>query len=94
MLYLQSPIFPKKNFCQKISNPTLHKPFFQIYGKPQTLIYERKSTRLSPRRAYRAFISAEAGKQNWDFGRFIKTLYFFNGPPSPAKVTFYSIVLN
>ncbi|XP_041025245.1 protein HIGH CHLOROPHYLL FLUORESCENCE PHENOTYPE 173, chloroplastic isoform X2 [Juglans microcarpa x Juglans regia] len=30
-------------------------------------------------------VSAEAGKQSWDFGRFLKTLYFFNGPPSPAK---------
>lgn len=60
------------------------KPFLQNYGKPQTLIYEQKSTRLSTG-AYRTIISAKAGRQSWDFGRFIKTLYFFNGPPSPAK---------
>ncbi|MED6196389.1 hypothetical protein PIB30_046924 [Stylosanthes scabra] len=43
-----------------------------------------RERRLSSR-SYRATISAEAGRQGWDFGRFIKTLYFFNGPPSPAK---------
>lgn len=60
------------------------KPFLQNYGRPQTLIYEQKSTRLSTG-AYRTNISAKAGRQSWDFGRFVKTLYFFNGPPSPAK---------
>jgi len=85
---LQNHKFPKSNFCQKNSNPTLPKPFLQNYGKPQTLIYEQKSTRLSPG-AYRTNISAKAGRQSWDFGRFIKTLYFFNGPPSPTKVTFF-----
>jgi len=85
---LQKHKFPRKNFCYKISNPTLPKPFLQNYGKPQTLIYQQKSTTLSTG-AYRTIISAKAGRQSWDFGRFIKTLYFFNGPPSPAKVTFY-----
>ncbi|CAI9087220.1 OLC1v1021240C1 [Oldenlandia corymbosa var. corymbosa] len=39
----------------------------------------------SPLRAYSSRISSQAGGQGWDFGRFIKTLFFFNGPPSPAK---------
>lgn len=65
-----------------MASPTLPKPFLQIYGRPQTLIYT--STRLSSG-THRAAISAEAGRQNWDFGRFVKTLYFFNGFPSPAK---------
>ncbi|KAF3774373.1 hypothetical protein EJ110_NYTH53203 [Nymphaea thermarum] len=30
-------------------------------------------------------VFAKADRQSWDFGRFLKTLYFFNGPPSPAK---------
>ncbi|KAF5188629.1 NADH:ubiquinone oxidoreductase [Thalictrum thalictroides] len=42
----------------------------------------RKPTYL---RAKRSFIVAESGKQGWDLGRFLKTLYYFNGPPSPAK---------
>lgn len=29
--------------------------------------------------------------QGWDFGRFLKTLYFFNGPPSPVKL-FQSLI--
>ncbi|RHN42670.1 putative NADH:ubiquinone oxidoreductase intermediate-associated protein [Medicago truncatula] len=84
LLNFQNHKFPRRNFCHKISNPALPKPFLQNYGKPQTLIYEQKSTRLSTG-AYRTIISAKAGRQSWDFGRFIKTLYFFNGPPSPAK---------
>lgn len=46
--------------------------------KSQNFVYRRKT--------FKGPILAEAGKQGWDFGRFIKTLYFFNGPPSPAKV--------
>ncbi|XP_015066198.1 uncharacterized protein LOC107011291 isoform X1 [Solanum pennellii] len=45
--------------------------------KSQNFVYRRKT--------FKGPILAEAGKQGWDFGRFIKTLYFFNGPPSPAK---------
>jgi hypothetical protein len=83
---LQSPKFPKRSFGQKISNPTLHKPFLQ------TLIYKQKSITHSTG-TYRRIISAKAGRQSWDFGRFIKTLYFFNGPPSPDKVTFSFILI-
>lgn len=36
-------------------------------------------------------IVAEANRQQWDIGRFLKTLYFFNGPPSPAKL-FQSLI--
>ncbi|OIW19250.1 hypothetical protein TanjilG_20375 [Lupinus angustifolius] len=80
---------PSRILCNKSSHPflassALSKPFLQIYGRPQNLINERNSTRLSSG-TFRATISAEAGRQGWDFGRFIKTLYFFNGPPSPAK---------
>ncbi|XP_061364908.1 protein HIGH CHLOROPHYLL FLUORESCENCE PHENOTYPE 173, chloroplastic isoform X1 [Gastrolobium bilobum] len=89
ILNFQGPKLPGRKFCKKsshpfLASPTLPKPFLQIYGRPRTLIYERTSTRASAG-TYRATISAEAGKQSWDFGRFIKTLYFFNGPPSPAK---------
>ncbi|KAI4332508.1 hypothetical protein L6164_017412 [Bauhinia variegata] len=72
-LNLQGPTLPCRKFY------TLSKPFLQIYDRPKTLIYKQSSSYYSSR-TYRATISA-----GWDFGRFIKTLYFFNGPPSPAK---------
>ncbi|KAK9936625.1 hypothetical protein M0R45_013454 [Rubus argutus] len=28
----------------------------------------------------------ESGRQSWDLSRFLKTLFFFNEPPSPAKI--------
>ncbi|KAJ0977375.1 hypothetical protein J5N97_012849 [Dioscorea zingiberensis] len=45
------------------------------------------SGRLSfvSKRSYKGIIVAESGRQGWDFGRFFRTLYFFNGPPNPAK---------
>ncbi|KAK7359189.1 hypothetical protein VNO77_01139 [Canavalia gladiata] len=89
VLNFHGPKLHRRKICKKhshiiLASPTLPKPFLQIYSRPRTLIYVPTSTRLSSG-AYRATISAEAGRQNWDFGRFIKTLYFFNGFPSPAK---------
>lgn len=36
-------------------------------------------------------IVADANRKQWDIGRFFQTLYFFNGPPSPAKL-FQSLI--
>lgn len=52
--------------------------------KHKDFAYRRTSQNLGLK-TFKGAIVAEAGKQGWDFGRFIKTLYFFNGPPSPAK---------
>ncbi|KAK7400184.1 hypothetical protein VNO78_11384 [Psophocarpus tetragonolobus] len=87
VLSFQGPELPRRKFYKKSSHtilalPALPKPFLQIYSRPQTLIYT--STRFSSG-AHGVRISAEAGRQNWDFGRFVKTLFFFNGFPSPAK---------
>ncbi|KMZ70557.1 NADH:ubiquinone oxidoreductase complex I intermediate-associatedprotein 30 [Zostera marina] len=35
-------------------------------------------------RTHRAAVHAQ--KQSWDLGRFVKTLYFFNAPSSPARI--------
>ncbi|KAM0944657.1 putative complex I intermediate-associated protein 30 [Dioscorea sansibarensis] len=35
--------------------------------------------------SYKGTIVAESTRQRWDFGRFVKTLYFFNGPPNPFR---------
>lgn len=73
--------------CNKFSKNSVHpwllsspppKPFFQLDDRLQC----RQKSAL---RTYRGPILAEAGKQGWDLGRFLKTLYFFNGPPSPSK---------
>lgn len=50
----------------------------------KSILYKRP---YSPLRTYRRHIYSEVGRQGWDFGRFVKTLYFFNGPPNPAKVS-------
>ncbi|GER31802.1 NAD(P)-binding Rossmann-fold superfamily protein [Striga asiatica] len=70
--------------------PKLHKspspfPNHFLGHKYQPLVYRHNLPFDSLRTTRRAIILAEAGKQSWDVGRFLKTLYFFNGPPSPVK---------
>ncbi|KAK6124251.1 hypothetical protein DH2020_042003 [Rehmannia glutinosa] len=64
------------------SSPPLPNPF--LHRKFQPFVYQKKLSfhSLSTRRG---LILSEIGRQGWDVGRFLKTLYFFNGPPSPAK---------
>lgn len=81
------------HFGRKFSNRSLNrqllsspfpKPFLQLDDRPQSFVYRQSLASLSSR-TKRGPISAEAGKQSWDFGRFFRTIYFFNEPPSPAK---------
>ncbi|XP_012091820.1 protein HIGH CHLOROPHYLL FLUORESCENCE PHENOTYPE 173, chloroplastic [Jatropha curcas] len=83
MLNLQGSSLPVCSKLSKNSNRLrlLSSPFLQINDR---LHYRQRSDFLTSK-TYRGTILAEAGKQGWDFGRFLKTLYFFNGPPSPAK---------
>ncbi|XP_058200142.1 protein HIGH CHLOROPHYLL FLUORESCENCE PHENOTYPE 173, chloroplastic isoform X3 [Rhododendron vialii] len=60
------------------------KPFLQHNDRFQHLVYQQYSY-FQPVRTYKRTITAQAGNQGWDLGRFFRTLYFFNGPPSPAK---------
>lgn len=77
--------FSKKFSHSCLSSSKLPNLFLQAHDRPLVFIDQQTPAYLSSRKR-RATISAEAGKQGWDLGRFIKTLYFFNGPPSPAKV--------
>ncbi|KAK9227540.1 hypothetical protein WN943_012593 [Citrus x changshan-huyou] len=72
--------FTRNSLDHQLLSSSLPKPFLQVNNARNTFLYRRSSSRF-PSTASRGIISAEA----WDFGRFLKTLYFFNGPPSPAK---------
>ncbi|KAL2244755.1 UNVERIFIED_CONTAM: hypothetical protein Sindi_2743700 [Sesamum indicum] len=65
------------SFSSPLPNPFLPCKF-------QPLVYQKKLS-FHSLRTHRGLILSEAGRQGWDVGRFLKTLYFFNGPPSPAK---------
>ncbi|KAK4767175.1 hypothetical protein SAY86_014925 [Trapa natans] len=64
----------------------LPKPFLQFNDRilPAFSIRISRPARhvSSISRTYKGPLSE---KQGWDLGRFVKTFYFFNGPPSPAK---------
>ncbi|KAJ8761838.1 hypothetical protein K2173_005410 [Erythroxylum novogranatense] len=87
VLNLQGSLWPPRTTLTSnslhpgfVSSP-LPKPFLPISDRLQ---YGQKIGYF-PSGTRRELILAEAGRQGWDFGRFVKTLYFFNGPPSPAK---------
>lgn len=76
--------FSKKTLRPGVLSSPLSKPFLQLNDRLNPLVYQQSSS-CYPLRTYKGPIFAEAGKQGWDFGRFVRTLYFFNGPPSPTK---------
>ncbi|XP_071935208.1 protein HIGH CHLOROPHYLL FLUORESCENCE PHENOTYPE 173, chloroplastic-like isoform X1 [Coffea arabica] len=90
ILNFQSVSAVNRNFSVKnlhprvLPSPGSCRQFGRLSDQFRPFIYQRNSE-LPSLRTYRGRISSEAGRQGWDFGRFLKTFYFFNGPPSPAK---------
>ncbi|KAJ1278702.1 hypothetical protein BS78_04G098700 [Paspalum vaginatum] len=75
---------PRWGFAASCSTGTDQKVLFLSSKQFPRLTYNpasRASSRLSRRE-----VIAFAGQQSWDIGRFVKTLYFFNGPPNPLKI--------
>lgn len=79
--------YTRNSLNHRLLSSSLPKPFLQVNNARNTFRYRHSSSSF-PSKTSRGIISAEA----WDFGRFLKTLYFFNGPPSPAKVSRVSCV--
>ncbi|GKC48168.1 protein high chlorophyll fluorescent phenotype 173, chloroplastic [Tanacetum coccineum] len=68
-------------------------PFLKVNDKIKS---KQQSSYVNDLRAYKrrtSIVAADSKNQGWDFGRFVKTLYFFNGPPSPFKI-FESLIAN
>lgn len=67
----------------RLSSSRISNPFLKVNDRIN-LISHQHNTHYS--RTYKGSIYAESRNQGWDIGRFVKTLYFFNGPPSPIKI--------
>eukprot|EP00268_Persea_americana_P048565 TRINITY_DN5145_c0_g1_i2.p1 TRINITY_DN5145_c0_g1~~TRINITY_DN5145_c0_g1_i2.p1 ORF type:complete len:597 (-),score=98.36 TRINITY_DN5145_c0_g1_i2:319-2109(-) len=81
--FSSSPV--DRRFSKNHRVPSLHsKRFLQLNDRLHPFLSQGASSAVSSRTS-RGSIYAEIGRQSWDFGRFVRTLYFFNGPPSPAK---------
>nr|XP_043609229.1 protein HIGH CHLOROPHYLL FLUORESCENCE PHENOTYPE 173, chloroplastic isoform X2 [Erigeron canadensis] len=70
------------------SSAGLSNPFLKANGRIKSITRQQHSYDLR-----RTVVYSESRNQGWDFGRFVKTLYFFNGPPSPFKI-FESLIAN
>ncbi|CAM8986882.1 unnamed protein product [Rhodiola kirilowii] len=77
--------YGKRYFNKSLHPGQLAKPFLQL-NDSQLPINHHRATPFLCKRLYKGRIYAESKREAWDLGRFIKTLYFFNGPPSPEKI--------
>ncbi|KAG2657294.1 hypothetical protein PVAP13_1KG179100 [Panicum virgatum] len=75
---------PRVRFAASCSTRTDQKVLF-LGSRQFPRITYNPSSRASSRLSRREVI-AFAGQQSWDIGRFVRTLYFFNGPPNPLKI--------
>lgn len=71
-------------FAASCSTRRNHRVIFLGSRQFSPIIYS--PARRAPSRLSRREVIAFAGQQSWDIGRFVRTLYFFNGPPNPLKV--------
>lgn len=62
----------------------LAKPFLQLGDGLNPFLNHKRSFYILSR-PHNGEIYAATGNQPWDFGRFVKTLYFFDAVPSPLK---------
>lgn len=73
---------PRGSLAASCSTTTANQKVLLLGSKQfPRITYSRASSRLSRRE-----VIAFAGQQPWDIGRFVKTLYFFNGPPNLLKI--------
>ncbi|KAI7758005.1 hypothetical protein M8C21_018726 [Ambrosia artemisiifolia] len=74
-------------YRSRVLSAGLSNPFLKVNDRIKSITRQQHSYDL------RTYKRAEVRNQGWDFGRFVKTLYFFNGPPSPFKI-FESLIAN
>ncbi|CAK9327530.1 unnamed protein product [Citrullus colocynthis] len=81
-LFLMSPTSSPTTTSRRklLLSSQLYNPFLQNFPGNHSFLHSSIPKSCSVRLPTKP-ISAKA----WDFGRFLRTLYFFNGPPSPAK---------
>ncbi|KAJ3686370.1 hypothetical protein LUZ61_015534 [Rhynchospora tenuis] len=56
-----------------------------IVGHNQISNLSHRRSQRSHLNSYRGKVLASTTRESWDIGRFLRTLFFFNGPPNPLK---------
>lgn len=77
-------------FGQGISSTSCSVRSFQkafVVGHNQISNFSHRRCQRSYFKSNRGKVFASATRDSWDIGRFLKTLFFFNGPPNPLTVS-------
>ncbi|KAJ4788979.1 NAD(P)-binding Rossmann-fold superfamily protein [Rhynchospora pubera] len=56
-----------------------------VVGCNQISNFSHRRSQRSYLKSYRGKVLASTTRESWDIGRFLRTLFFFNGPPNPLK---------
>nr|XP_019704506.1 uncharacterized protein LOC105040590 [Elaeis guineensis] len=89
-----APLHPQgfcSSYTRKSHSSTLHLKVLSLRSKEfiqltHILDQYKGASRFVYSRSSKGTIFAKSGRQAWDFGRFLRTLYFFNGPPNPVEL--------
>ncbi|CAL9125957.1 unnamed protein product [Musa acuminata var. zebrina] len=91
---LLSPQGISSSYTSKRNSDDLHhqmlplrsKQFVPLTYRSDLCLYKEASSSLEYSRTYKGAIFAEPGRQAWNFGRFVRTLFFFNSPNPPKFI--------
>ncbi|KAH9621518.1 hypothetical protein KSS87_002325 [Heliosperma pusillum] len=76
--------FSRRTLCTALPSLSLGKPFLPLrHGLDRT--FYQKRLFCNPSKSHKGHIYSATGNQPWDFGRFVKTLFFFDAVPNPLK---------
>ncbi|KNA21040.1 hypothetical protein SOVF_046860 isoform A [Spinacia oleracea] len=74
----------RRTLCTAVPSLSLGKSFLRLGNRLDLFIYQKQSF-YNPQRLHKGQIYAATGNPSWDFGRFVRTLFFFDAVPSPMK---------
>lgn len=78
----------RRTLCTAVPSLSLGKSFLRLGNRLDLFIYQKQSF-YNPQRLHKGQIYAATGNPSWDFGRFVRTLFFFDAVPSPMKVCLF-----
>ncbi|KAJ1691018.1 hypothetical protein LUZ63_015173 [Rhynchospora breviuscula] len=79
------PVPLRSQGISSMSYPVISLQKASVVGYNQISNFSHRRSQRSYLKSYRGKVLASTTRESWDIGRFLRTLFFFNGPPNPLK---------
>ncbi|KAJ4782072.1 NAD(P)-binding Rossmann-fold superfamily protein [Rhynchospora pubera] len=79
------PVPLRSQGISSTSYPVVSLQKASVVGYNQISNFSHRRSQRSYLKSYRGKVLASTTRESWDIGRFLRTLFFFNGPPNPLK---------